>query len=62
MKRDYVIFNIDYKQNGVGTNSCGQWQLEKYRCKFEDFNLSFRISLFNNKEVSEVVLGRVTLE
>ena len=62
VKRDYVIFNIDYKQNGVGTNSCGQWQLEKYRCKFEDFNLSFRISLFNNKEVSEVALGREMLE
>jgi evolved beta-galactosidase subunit alpha len=62
VKRDYVIFNIDYKQNGVGTNSCGQWQLEKYRCKFEDFNLSFGISLFNNKEVSEVALGREMLE
>lgn len=57
-KRDYIVLNIDYKQNGVGTNSCGQWQLEKYRCKFEDFQLNFRISLFNNKEVSEVALGR----
>ena len=62
MKRDYIVFNIDYKQNGVGTNSCGQWQLEKYRCKLENFNLNFRISLFNNKEVGEVILGREILE
>ncbi len=57
-KRDYIVFNIDYKQNGVGTNSCGQWQLDKHRCKFEEFNLGFRLAIFNNKEVSEVNLGR----
>ncbi|MEG1424106.1 MAG: glycoside hydrolase family 2 TIM barrel-domain containing protein, partial [Peptostreptococcaceae bacterium] len=61
-KRDYIVFNIDYKQNGVGTNSCGQWQLDKYRCKFEEFNLGFRFSIFNNKEISEVSLGRETLD
>lgn len=57
-KRDYIVFNIDYKQNAVGTNSCGQWQLDKYRCKFEEFNLDFRLTIFNNKEISEVNLGR----
>lgn len=62
IKRNYVILNIDYKQNGVGTNSCGQCQLEKYKCKFESFNLNFRISLFNNKEVNEVILGREIIE
>lgn len=61
IKRDYIVFNIDYKQNGVGTNSCGQWQMEKYRCKFEEFNLGFRLSIFNNKEVSEISLGRETI-
>lgn len=62
VKRDYIVFNIDYKQNGVGTNSCGQWQLDKYRCKFEEFNLGFRFSVFNNKEISEVSLGRETIK
>lgn len=51
VKRDYIIFNVDYKQNALGTNSCGQWQLDKYRAKFEDFKLSFRLTPFNNKEV-----------
>lgn len=40
VKRDYIVFNVDYKQNALGTNSCGQWQLDKYRTKFEDFKLS----------------------
>jgi evolved beta-galactosidase subunit alpha len=56
--RDYIVLNIDYKQNGLGSNSCGQDQLEKYRCKFEDFTLSFRISFFNTKNTTAVVLGR----
>ena len=56
--RDYIVLNLDYKQNGLGSNSCGQDQLEKYRCKFEDFALSFRISSFNNKETTAVQLGR----
>lgn len=58
IKRDYITLNIDYKQNGLGTNSCGQWQLDQYRCKFEEFNMSFRLSLINNKEIDEVNLGR----
>ena len=49
VKRDYIVFNVDYKQNALGTNSCGQWQLDKYRAKFEDFKLSFRLTPFNNK-------------
>lgn len=51
VKRDYIVFNVDYKQNALGTNSCGQWQLDKYRAKFEDFKLSFRLTPFNNIEV-----------
>ncbi|MEH7073135.1 beta-galactosidase subunit alpha [Neobacillus drentensis] len=56
--RDYVVLHIDYKQNGLGSNSCGQDQLEKYRCKFEDFTLEFRITTFNPKQTKAVQLGR----
>ncbi|CRK82307.1 beta-galactosidase [Neobacillus massiliamazoniensis] len=56
--RDYIVLNIDYKQNGLGSNSCGQDQLEQYRCKFEDFTLSFRISAFNSEKTTAVALGR----
>lgn len=51
-KRDYVVLNIDYKQNGLGSYSCGQWQLQKYRTTFEEFELNFRLTPFNNKEIA----------
>ncbi len=57
-ERDYIVLNLDYKQNGLGTNSCGQNQLDKYRCKFEPFNLSMKISLYNNKEISAIALAK----
>lgn len=50
VKRDYVVFNIDYKQNALGSYSCGQWQLDKYRAKNEAFRINFRVTPFNNKE------------
>lgn len=55
-ERDYLVVNIDYCQNGLGSNSCGQDQLDKYRCKFEDFSLQFNILLDETmgSKVSEI--------
>lgn len=53
VKRDYVVFNIDYKQNALGSYSCGQWQLDKYRAKNEPFTIQFRVTPFNNKEIPD---------
>lgn len=39
--RDYLILHVDARQNGLGSNSCGQDQLKKYRCTFDDFLLDF---------------------
>ncbi len=61
-KRDYIVLNIDYKQNGLGTNSCGQNQLEQYRCKFEPYELEMKLSLYNNKEISDLALAKETIE
>ena len=52
-KRDYIVFHVDYKQNGLGTYSCGQWQLEKYRAKNEPFAIEFRLTPFNKKEMED---------
>lgn len=60
-KRDYVVLNLDYQQNALGSFSCGQWQLEKYRTKVTDFELSFRMTGFNQKEVRDTVLAREEL-
>ena len=48
----YVVLNIDYKQNALGSYFPVQWQLEKYRTTFEEFQLAFRLTPFNNKESS----------
>lgn len=50
VKRDYIVFNVDYKQNALGSYSCGQWQLDKFRAKNEAFTIDFRVTPFNNKE------------
>lgn len=42
---DYVSLYLDVKQNGLGTNSCGQNQLKKYRCKFDDFSFGFNFDI-----------------
>ena len=60
-ERDYVVVNLDYKQNALGSYSCGQWQLEKYRTTFEEFELSFRLTGFNAKEVDAVALSHEDL-
>lgn len=57
--RDYVVLHLDSQQNGLGSNSCGQNQLKKYRCTFEDFSLAFKISFYCCEETSAVKLGRI---
>ena len=61
-QRDYITLNIDYKQNGLGSNSCGQSQLDKYRCKFEPFKLSLKLSIYNNKEISDLAKAKEIIE
>jgi evolved beta-galactosidase subunit alpha len=60
--RDYITLNIDYKQNGLGSNSCGQSQLDKYKCKFEPFKLSMKLSLYSNKEISDLTKAKEIIE
>lgn len=59
--RDYIVLNLDYKQNALGTNSCGQNQLEKYRCKFEPFRMKLKLSVYSNKEISDIQKAKETL-
>ena len=41
---DQTILNIDYRQNGLGSESCGQAQLAPYLLKPEPFDLTFEIT------------------
>lgn len=40
-----LYVNIDYKHNGIGSNSCGEEQLPVYRVGFEDFKMGFKINI-----------------
>ncbi|MFC4798383.1 glycoside hydrolase family 2 TIM barrel-domain containing protein [Neobacillus sp. GCM10023253] len=42
-KSSYNVLTIDYKQSGVGSNSCGEEQLPLYRVGVEDFHLQFEM-------------------
>ncbi|EGZ30931.1 glycoside hydrolase family 2 TIM barrel-domain containing protein [Malacoplasma iowae] len=41
IKDDFIHFNIDYKQNGLGSNSCGPLPMDKYKCTVEEFKIKF---------------------
>lgn len=57
-KRDYIVLHLDHKQNGLGSNSCGQDQLQKYRCTFEDFSLKMKLSVYSLKETSDTLKAK----
>jgi len=43
---DNTIVRIDYKNSGIGSNSCGPELLEEYRLKEKNINFEFSISQF----------------
>ncbi len=40
---DYTVYCLDYRQSGIGSNSCGPELLEKYRLNDESFTFRFAI-------------------
>lgn len=51
IKDDFIHLNIDYKQNGLGSNSCGPLPMDKYKCKVEEFCLKFNLSIRSKEEI-----------
>jgi evolved beta-galactosidase subunit alpha len=42
-KSPFNVLTIDYRQSGVGSNSCGEEQLPSYRVGLEDFAIHFEL-------------------
>lgn len=40
---DDVVIHLDYLHSGLGSNSCGQEQQDKYKVKLQDFALAFTL-------------------
>lgn len=52
-KSPYSVLNIDWRQSGLGSNSCGEEQLPPYRVTVEDFSLSFDMRKVKKSEIIE---------
>lgn len=57
-KRDRIYLNLDYRQNGLGSNSCGPKQMEPYKLLPEKFEFQFKLKAFSKYEDSEFKLSK----
>ena len=57
VKRDFITLNLDYAQNGLGSNSCGQDQLPQYKLEAVEFEYSLLMIPFSRDRVSELSLN-----
>lgn len=48
-KKDFISLNLDYKQCGLGSGSCGPPTFRKYRVKPEAFSFGYRMSVYSGK-------------
>lgn len=58
IKRDFVSVNIDYGQNGLGSNSCGPKALDKHTLKPENIEFNIKIKAFDKNQLSPKALYR----
>lgn len=58
-KADYIVLNLDYKQNGLGSASCGQDQLPEYKLKPTEFKFAFEIIPYNSSKIDSVDLSKI---
>lgn len=55
-KRDFITLNIDYKHNGLGSNSCGPVPLPQHKLSPEKFEFSLRWKPYCLEEISPLEL------
>ncbi|TJY42483.1 beta-galactosidase subunit alpha [Cohnella pontilimi] len=55
--RETITLHLDYRQNGLGSNSCGPAQLEPYALKAEPFRFAFAITPYNKEMISPIALA-----
>ncbi|GLI56960.1 beta-galactosidase [Propionigenium maris DSM 9537] len=56
-KREFITLNLDYAQNGLGSNSCGQEQLPQYKLEAKEFDYSLLFVPFSKDQIDEVALN-----
>ncbi|KMZ43610.1 MULTISPECIES: beta-galactosidase subunit alpha [Bacillales] len=61
VKREYVTLHLDYRQNGLGSNSCGPKQSEQHALRPEEFQFQMRLTPFSKDTISPVHLYKRNL-
>ncbi|MFF0830216.1 beta-galactosidase subunit alpha [Brevibacillus sp. NPDC003359] len=61
VKREYVTLHLDYRQNGLGSNSCGPKQSEQHALRPEEFFFQMRLTPFSKDTISPVQLYKRNL-
>lgn len=51
LKEENLVIHLDYLHSGLGSNSCGQEQLEEYKVKLQDFFMSFTMQVTDEDRV-----------
>jgi len=57
-----TFVTIDYKQSGIGSNSCGPELFEKYRFNEKEFKCAFRIKPIVTSEIDAFEESRIVFE
>lgn len=57
-KQDYITFNLDYQQHGIGSASCGPDVTEQYQLKNGDFLFSMHFQPFSTNGHSPIEIGK----
>jgi len=58
IKQDFITFNLDHQQHGLGSASCGPDVEEPYRLKNENFQFNVHLKPFSANESSKVDIGK----
>lgn len=58
-RRDFITLNLDYKQNGIGTASCGPGVVPKYELKPEEFRFIVRLRPYATSATAAATLSHV---
>ncbi|MBZ9685847.1 beta-galactosidase subunit alpha [Clostridium estertheticum] len=61
-KADFMVLDIDYRQNGLGSASCGQDQLPKYKLSPGEFNFEVELSFYNEENIDLVKYSKILYE
>ena len=58
-RRDAITLDIDHRQNGIGSASCGPGVLPKYDLLAETFHFVIRMCAYAADAISPAFLGRL---